>query len=296
MGQCKSFSFNFRLLFFTIGLLWGLFLHSGKSFAQAADKDYPSHIVLWRASASAAVFAASGLGLYVFADDAYYQDRRSSFHWARLSDGRIDWFDNYYRGMDKFGHIYSASLFAENFYVLARWSGFSRNQSNWIAPSASAVILSAMEFWDAHFVSWGFSPGDFTANLVGASFPVLQKNLRFFRALDYKMSYDFRPSQATSEGAHDYTRMTFWLSANPVMLHKSLNTFLPEWLNLALGVSLESYQNRRREIFIAPDINFKNLAPKGFFLRQIFRILDRFHLPLPAVRVAPHWAFYLIYY
>jgi len=271
-------------------------LSAAKAPAQTAKTDFPDHIILWRASASATVFVSAGLGLYLFADEAYYNDRPTSFHWAHLSDGSIDWFDNRYRGMDKFGHIYSASLFSENFYVLARWSGFTKSQSNWIAPSAAVTILGAMELWDAHFASWGFSPGDFGANIVGAVLPVLQKNYLFFSAVDYKLSYDFRPGQATEEGAHDYTRMTFWLTANPAKLSKRCRGILPRWLNFSAGLSLKRNNHSYRELFIAPDINLKSLAPKNFYLRQLVRILDRFHLPLPAIRLTPDTAFYLLYF
>ena len=232
-------------------------------------------------------------GLYLFADDAYYQDEVVDFHWARGNTGNLDWFDNYHRGIDKFGHIYSTSLFSEHFYFQARWSGFNNRQASWLAIGSSLFILGAMEVWDGHFKSWGFSVGDFTANTIGASWPVIQRNISWLKRFDYKMSYNLFASKSDDPGVHDYEHMTFWLTFNPWI--KSM----PRWsrfLNLAIGYGLESYRSQENEIYISLDYNLKQIKPKNPWLRQLVRLLDRFHLPALGIRLHPEFVAYGLFF
>ena len=48
--------------------------------------------------------------------------------------------------------------------------------------------MGAMEVHDGFYNEWGFSIGDFMANLLGASFAVGQHNIPFLRNFDYKIS------------------------------------------------------------------------------------------------------------
>lgn len=254
---------------------------------------YPTELNPWRSTAYFGTVLGAVGGLYLFADEAYYEDNVVDFHWARNRDGNLDWFDNRHRGIDKFGHIYSTSLFSEHFYFQARWSGFNKCQASWLAFSSSLFILTAMEVWDGHFESWGFSVGDFTANVIGASWPVLQQNSDWLKHFDYKMSYNFFASKRDDPGVHDYEHMTFWLTAHPP------GNLLPKWarlFNLAIGFGLEKYRTQNQEFYIALDYNLKQLNPKNEWLKQLVRILDRFHLPAPAIRIKPGFVSYGLFF
>lgn len=255
-----------------------------------------THVHPVRGAITLGVFAGSLAALYLFADDAYYNDLRVPFHLAR-NNNRVDWFDNRYRGMDKFGHIYSTSLFSQGFYYLARWSGFSPRASSMIGPGLSLSILTAMEIWDAHFKSWGFSPGDFWANMVGAAWPALQQNIPSLRAFDYKMSYNFSLPKSDEQGVHDYEHMTFWLTLNPARLAGNrLGTYFPKFVNIAFGVGLNSYRSQKREIYLGLDWNLKAIKSNSVFFRQLIAFIDRFHLPAPVVRISPGFIAYGLYF
>jgi len=250
-----------------------------------------------RAFVSAGILAAS-IGVIAYSiDDAYYEDKRASFHLARDRDGNIDWFDNRHRGMDKFGHVYTTSLFSQNIYFLSRWSGYSNRTSSIMASSLSIGILGAMEVWDAHFERWGFSPGDFTANVAGGLFPVAQHNFPVLQNFDYKMSYNFINDKSPDHGVHDYENMTFWITLNPAGLigEKNLSWF-PDWINLAVGSGLDSYRNQKQEFYIALDYNLKRIPVKPMLLQQLFAALDRFHFPAPAIRIAPGFIGYGLFF
>jgi len=237
--------------------------------------------------------SASLASVILTIDEAYYQDTRTPFHFARDKNGDIRLFENYHRGIDKFGHIYSTSMFSQNLYFLSRWSGYSNKSASYIAAIGSITLMTGMEIWDAHFEHWGFSVGDFMFNIVGGTWPVAQQNIPVLRNFDYKMSYNFLRNKSADTGIHDYENMTFWFTMNPAGFFKNnIPGWFPNWINLAVGYGLESYKTQRHEIFISLDYNLKRIKTNSIFLRQIIAILDRFHLPAPAIRIAPDYVAY----
>ena len=236
-------------------------------------------------------------GLYLFADEAYYNDKVVSFHWARLDDGTLDWFDNYHRGIDKFGHIYSTSLFSQNLYSIARWAGYNRTNASWLSAGSALTVLTAMEVWDGHFKSWGFSPGDLTANVIGALLPVAQRHIEFMHNMDYKMSYNFFADKAEDSGVHDYDHMTFWLTVNPAGFFKKLKIVQTlKFLNIAAGFGITSGLPHEQELYLALDYNLKKIKVKNVYLRHIIEVFDRFHLPAPAIRFRPGFTAFMLFF
>jgi hypothetical protein len=235
--------------------------------------------------------------LAYIADDAYYQAQRVPFYFAKEPNGDLALWDNNHRAMDKFGHIYTTSLFSQNIYFLARWSGYSNRTASWTAAILSISIMTGMEVWDAHFQNWGFETGDFAMNLVGGTWPVAQHNIPVLQNFDIKMSYNFFNEKSPEASVHDYSNMNFWLTANPVGLNrKFFGGWFPDFLNLTIGISLESYQTQRREIFIGLDYNLKQIRTRSVFLNHIISVVDRFHLPAPAIRIAPGYIGYGLYF
>jgi hypothetical protein len=291
----KSYRVFFVLFFLIIVQSNPLSAQSFRIFQSLSQDSIPFHRD--RALISAGLLSSSIAVIALSIDDAYYQDRHVSFHLARNRDGEIDWFDNYHRAMDKFGHIFTTSLFSQNIYFLSRWSGYSNQTSSILASAISIGILGVMEVWDAHFERWGFSPGDFIANVAGGIFPVAQQNISFLRSFDYKMSYNFLNEKSPRHGVQDYENMTFWLTLNPAGIAGEQNIkWFPNWLNLAVGVGLDSYQNQNREIYIALDYNFKRIPVRSLMLQQLFAVLDRFHLPAPVIRIAPGYIGYGLFF
>lgn len=250
-----------------------------------------------RASISGGLLLSSVAVITLTIDDAYYQDDRVKFHFAKDIDGNLTWFDNRHRAMDKYGHIFTTSLFSQNIYFLSRWTGYSNRTSSILASSISIGLLGAMEVWDAHFESWGFSMGDFVSNVAGGLFPVAQTNIPFLHSLDYKMSYNFLNEKSPDHGIHDYENMTFWLTINPRGVSNSkIIRWFPNWLNLAAGVGLDSYNNQKRDVFIGLDYNLKRIKTNYVILNQIIALLDRFHFPAPAIRISPSTIYYGLFF
>ncbi len=288
---------RFKIIIF-VALFLNLFLGSKETNAQTSDTLQSYHsITPLRASVYYGTVLASISGLYLFADEAYYNDEVVPFHWARNDDGRLDWFNNYHRGIDKFGHIYSTSLFSQNFYWIARWAGYSETQASWLSAGSALTVLTAMEVWDGHFRSWGFSPGDFAADIIGALLPVARRHIGFMQNIDFKMSYNFLAHKVQDSGVHDYDHMTFWLTANPSGLFKQvrwLRNF--RFLNFAAGFGITPGFPYKQELYLALDYNLKKIKTKNAYLRHLIEILDRFHLPAPAIRLSPRTKAFMLFF
>ena len=101
----------------------------------------------------------------------------------------------------------------------------------------------------------------------------------------------------------DYNQQTYWLSAN-------LRSFfpkskLPAWLNVAVGYGADGmfggFENkwkdkpgndvtrydiqRKRQYYLAPDIDFTKIKTNSKFLRTAFSFLNAFKCPAPALMI-----------
>ena len=251
-------------------------------------RDSPNRYQGWRGGLSAGLILGTVGGFYIFTRPIYYDEKSVPFHFSRHPDGHLTFFENDRRGLDKFGHIFSTSLFAQNIYFLSRWSGFSNKTASYLGAGLGIAIMTGMEVHDGLYERWGFSVGDFLANIVGGVFPVVQQNIPFLRHFDYKLSYHFTASQTNDDTIEDYENMTFWLTANPAGLFAGrLPGWFPDFLNLAIGVGLTRHDTREREVYISLDYRLKTIETRSVILNQVIAALDRFHFPAPAIRVSP---------
>ena len=94
-----------------------------------------------------------------------------------------------------------------------------------------------------------------------------------------------------------YANMTFWLTMNPSgFFEKELPDWFPNWINLAMGISVTHSNPKKSEFLIGLDYNLKRIKTKSIFLNHLIHILDRYHLPAPAIRLAPGFIGYGLYF
>lgn len=245
---------------------------------------------------SSGIITFSVISIYEAGKPIYYNQERSSFHWTRVK-GDLEFYDNNLRAIDKYAHFYSASLFAQNIYYMSRWSGLNNESASYTSFFLSSAIMTAMEIHDAYYERWGFSIGDFLYNLAGAAFYTGQQNYPLMRNLDFKMSYDFTTPKAENAVIESYPNMTFWLTANPCgFWSKSLPDWFPDWLNLAIGISSTHPLPHKTEILLGFDYNLKRIRTKSVFLNHIIHLIDRYKFPAPAIRLAPGFIGYGLYF
>jgi hypothetical protein len=100
----------------------------------------------------------------------------------------------------------------------------------------------------------------------------------------------------------DYNAQTYWFSANLGSFFRKSN--LPSWLNLSFGYGADGmfggFENiakdangnitfdrrdipRKRQFYLAPDIDFTKIKTKSKFLHTVFSGLNSFKFPAPAI-------------
>lgn len=246
---------------------------------------------------------------------AWYKNYpRSNFH--TINDNK-EWMQ-----IDKVGHVYSAYIESKASMEIWRWAGLSRNKRIWIGGMSGAVYQTVIEVLDGYSAEWGWSWGDFAANIAGSGIFVAQElawnqqkvQMKFsFHRADYSGDPQIAQqintlfgSSTASRMLKDYGAQTYWLSANiKSFLPK---TKLPGWLNLAVGYGAQNiygpYGNiwddpfvpgniidksaipRYRQWYLAPDIDFTRIKTKNKFLKIAFFALNAFKFPTPSLELS----------
>lgn len=101
----------------------------------------------------------------------------------------------------------------------------------------------------------------------------------------------------------DYNAQTYWFSGNLKSFFPKSD--LPDWLNVAVGYGADGmfggFENkwvdvlgndvtrydipRKRQFYLAPDIDFTKIKTKSKFLRTAFSFLNAFKCPAPALMI-----------
>lgn len=193
----------------------------------------------------------------------------------------------YSRGADKPGHVFSAGLQAEAWSLAYRWAGHSRTDAAlWGAGTAFSWML-AYEVLDGYGRNEFFDPTDVLANAAGAAEVALRPHLPVLEAVRLKASY--WPSGDDCDPSCDYAGQTLWLTITPDRFLPDLG--LPPWLNVAGGYGArdgtiqQGYESQ--VVYLGLDINAGGLPLSGGLWERVRPILDRVHLPAPAVRLTP---------
>lgn len=241
-------------------------------------------------------------GIYYRWKTAWWNEGETKFH--------IYYNYTYIDNVDKVGHLFGGILFTECFGVGLRWAGFDEESSLLYGGVFSTLVYTGVELKDGFAPEWGFDPADLGGSVIGAFYPFLQKKIPFLQSFYFKWSYF--PSRSTyyrDMNSHsrnnqffndDYEGQTFWLTANiKNLLPERIDSFMPDFLNIALGVSVENLAdpvNKHKVFIISPDIDLNKLfKPESGFLKEVFRLLNYIHIPLPAIRISPDFKAYPIY-
>lgn len=253
-----------------------------------------THIVLWTAT-------------YTALNKAWYKSYpKSSFHFFNDM--------NEWNGMDKAGHVWTAYQLSKASAQSWAFTGINKKKSVIYGSLCGLAFQSIIEIQDGFSSQWGFSPGDMTANTLGAvAFAVQeltwkQQNIQIkFSYYPFKYADDLieRRNQLFGKGfseriLKDYNSQTYWLSINL----KSVTGWsaLPGWLNIAVGYSakgmlgavnnrwtIDSLNYDRTDIkrnknwLLSFDVDLTKIKTKSGVLKTVFGLLNSIKVPFPAL-------------
>ena len=250
----------------------------------------------------------------------YAKYPRSGFHFF---NDDAEWLQ-----VDKVGHAYSAYTESRANMEVWRWAGLSRKKRIWIGGLSGVAYQSIIEVLDGFSSQYGFSPGDFAANIVGSTMFISQELAWDDQRIQFKFSFhkrnycspdldqradDIYGKTEIERFIKDYNGQTYWLSANLRSFFPESN--LPVWLSLSAGygadgmfgarsnVAVDKNGNiifdrtdikRYRQWYLSPDINFSKITTHKKGLKVLFAVLDAFKLPAPTLEFSNgtfkgHW-------
>ena len=258
------------------------------------------------AVSNVALYGVGMIGLY----STWYKDYpQSKFHFF---NDNMEWLQ-----IDKIGHAYSAYAESKASMELWRWTGISRKKRILIGGFSGAAYQTVIETLDGFSADWGWSWGDFAANVAGSGLLVAQEFAWDEQRIQFKFSFHKKNYNDKSLNARsneifggsepqrflkDYNGQTYWLSTTlkPFFPHSKL----PAWLQISVGTGAEGLfggrenldrdrlgnivflrqdVDRYRQWYFAPDIDLSKIKTKKKGVRLALNILNIFKFPTPSL-------------
>ncbi|MEM7105618.1 MAG: DUF2279 domain-containing protein [Bacteroidota bacterium] len=270
--------------------------------------------------------AAGYTGVVIGLNELWYaQFDRRNFHF--FNDG-AEWKD-----MDKMGHLFTAYFQSKWAMHAYRWAGLNRRASVWAGVAAGTLFQSTLEVMDGFSSEWGFSFYDVAFNTAGVTLMASQEWLWQEQRIILKMSAH-RPNYSTSPlvaynseatttldaraaelygtnfaevAIKDYNGLTVWASANISSFIRKKDTWVPDWLNIAIGYGAEnlyggfsnawddddgnifiartSQYPRYRQYYLGFDVDFTRIKTRHRSLKFLFTLLNVVKVPSPTLEV-----------
>ena len=230
--------------------------------------------------------------------------------------------------VDKVGHLYASYIGSRASNELWRWTGLPRDKRIWISGLSGVAYETIIETLDGFSTEYGWSWGDFSANILGSALFTAQEfawddqkvKLKFsFHKKNYgDAALNARADQifGKSEGERlvkDYNAITDWVSVD---IRSALpQAKVPRWLAIAFGYGAEgmfgarsnvavdkngvvtfdrSDLKRYRQWYLSPDIDLTKIQTNKRALRFLFVVLSAFKFPAPSLEfsqgnIKGHW-------
>jgi len=245
------------------------------------------------------------VGSLIYLNQAWYQQYNTGkFHFF---NDNPEWLQ-----MDKVGHFFTTYQVGRLMMGGFDWAHLTKKQKLFIGGSTGLIYMTAIECMDGFSSGWGFSWGDETANILGASLAISQQAFWGNQRIQVKYSYsqsglaqynpDLLGKNFYTQILKDYNGQTYWLSVNPSSFIKKQNKF-PKWLNFAFGYSAYGmlgarYNNfvvedkngtvlnfeRERRFYFSLDVDLTRIKTKSRLLKSIFSAFNMLKFPAPTIQ------------
>lgn len=278
----------------------------------SVDSDSPQKVNIAGLVTVGAVTPLALTGVYVYMQNAWWSESNKGFH---FDDGKDL---QYALNMDKLGHFTASCLVSTAFADILRLTHVSENWALFGGAGLSVLNATVIEVKDGYAPFWGFSAYDELANVLGAFYPVLQAKVPVFQNINFKWSFDWNYSYNTEyykykveKGSKseyffidDYDRQYFWMTvdwANLFCKDKPLYKF-PYCVDFAVALSSNNLKTlcpgktEKLECYIGFDVNLTKFFKKRSIWYYTAKYANFYHLPLPALQVAPKGKGYWLMY
>lgn len=254
-------------------------------------------------------YSANFASLYHF----WYKDYpTTSFHF-------FDDFGEYLQA-DKVSHMYGAYIGGRMSMQMWKWAGASRKKYIWLGGTTGLMYETLIEVMDGFSDHWGFSVGDYAANVLGTGLLVGQElawneqriTLKYSTHYETYSNPDYERFAVAIDGKDKMSRLfknynpqTYWLSCNLKSFFKKSS--IPGWLNIAVGYGAENIVGayhtdlidangvrfggddaypRYRQWYLSPDIDLTRVKTKSKVLKTVLFVLNSFKFPAPSLELS----------
>ena len=251
-------------------------------------------------------YSAAMVGLY----SAWYKDYpQTKFH---SFNDIAEW-----KGMDKIGHAYSAYAESKASMELWRWTGISRAKRILLGGFSGAIYQTTIEVLDGFSSEWGWSWGDFGANMIGSSMLVAQEFAWNEQRIQFKWSFhrkryndpalnnrsnEIFGTSSPERFLKDYNGQTYWLSTT--FKNFFPDSRIPAWLQVSVGTGIDGVFGARaniakdklgnttfdrsdilrvRQWYLAPDVDLTKIKTTHKGIRLALNILNIVKFPTPSL-------------
>lgn len=246
----------------------------------------------------ATAYVGSLTGLYYL----WYKDYpQSAFHFF---NDNAEWLQ-----MDKVAHATASYYIGYLGYTALRWAEVDEKKALWYGGFAGTIYLSVIEILDGFSKEWGFSWGDFAANVGGSLLFSTQQLIAGEQNIRLKYSFypstyaQYRPDllgeNLLQNTLKDYNGITCWLSVSPRLFLKN-DTQFPDWLHISFGYSADGMTGamsnpkvhngiklpefeRSRQFLLSADIDLTKLPIENKYFSAFANVFSFLKIPMPAL-------------
>lgn len=237
-----------------------------------------------------------GIGVHIYQANAWWQEQDSKFRIVN------DW--EYALWLDKMGHFFGTALIAHGLSAGFEAANVDLEKSAIYGAIGAFAFETFVEIEDGFGPQWGFSPGDFAADFLGALYTVGQYYYPTLKHIQPRVSY--YPSEKYRNGEHkgniidDYAGQKYWLAFRmKELLPGKISDYWPSFLMLSVGMGLrdwDGFGGGKQDIFIALDFDAESIPLYGPVWQFVKNTLNFIHFPMPGIRITPDTAAFVIVY
>lgn len=253
----------------------------------------------WVLGGVSTALVSTAIAVHMYQANAWWSKNRVNFHFVN------DW--AYARWIDKVGHFYGTTVIQHLFSSGLAAAEFSESDRVYYSSALALGFQTFVEIEDGYGPDWGFSPGDFLFDVLGAALPVASYYYPELKNYRFKFSYypaDLNKKDPRTGQEHiiidDYAGQKFWLTFDMARLYPEV--FDKSWLryiNFALGYGvrdLDGAGGGKSDFYLALDFNTNELPLSGRFGAFIKNCLNYLHLPMPGIRINNNVQFFVLCY